>query len=162
MATWRKKTYNELPALSVRRKELRKSLRIVTMGSMLAMLWAGSCLGGAHMPIFFKMLGFTDRDFGRLASMAYLATLGQLIAAILIERTGLRKFQFIECMSLARGLWLTVAVIPLLLPVPSPMAVYAMILVLLELGVQVLSLSRWVHCMSAGQMHRLTAEISSR
>jgi len=130
VATWRKKTYDELPALSVRRKDLRKSLRIVTAGFVLAMLWTGSCQG-AHMPIFGKMLGFTDFHFGLLASMAYLATLGQLVAAILIERTGLRKFQFIECMSLARGLWLTVAAIPLLLPAPSPMAVYAMILVLL-------------------------------
>ena len=130
MASWRKKTYEELPALSVRGPELRRSLRIVTSGFVLCMFWMVA-IQGAQGNYFCRMLGFEDRDFGWLSAIPYVATLGQLVAAILIERTGLRKFQFIDCLSLARAMWLLVAAIPLLVPVPSRGAVYSMMGVLL-------------------------------
>ena len=43
--SWRSRTYDELPALSIRRMELRRALRIVTAGWMFGIVW-GSIVGG--------------------------------------------------------------------------------------------------------------------
>jgi len=128
--SWRQRAYDELPALSVRRGELRRSLRIVTWGYIFALLWM-ACCSASHLIVFTRMLGFRDIHFGMLTAIAYVAALGQLVAAVLVERTGLKKFQFIHCASVARLLWLAVAALPLVLPIPSPWAVYAMLLILL-------------------------------
>jgi len=127
---WRSKSYEVLPALSVRRNELRRSLRLVTAGWMFGIAWM-TCVGGSRMNIFARMLGFDDWHFGLLAALPYLATFGQLFATILIERTGLRKYQFIYCMVVSRLLWLAVAGIPLVMPVPGQLAVWLMLSVLL-------------------------------
>jgi len=133
LATWRQKSYTELPALSVRRDELRRSLKIVTAGYVFCML-SMSCCSGSHVKVLFRMIGFEDFHFGLMASVAYAATLGQLLAAVLIERTGLTKFQFIHCMMISRLLWLAVAAVPLILPIPSRLALYTTLMVLLGLS----------------------------
>jgi len=128
--SWRSKGYDDLPALSVRGPELRKSLRIVTMAWMYGIVWM-ACVSGSHVKIFARMLGFNDFAFGLLGAIPFVATFGQLVASILIERTGLRKFQLIQCNSIHRLLWLAVAAIPLILPIPSRVAVVAMLVILL-------------------------------
>ncbi len=130
MPFWRRQGYEELPALSVRRGELRRSLRYVTAGYVFAVLFIASC-GGAHFIVFARMAGFGDLHFGLLAAIPYVATLGQLIASILVERSGLKKFQFIESATIARSLWTAVAALPLLLAFPSGAAVYAVLGILL-------------------------------
>jgi len=120
--SWRKKSYEVLPALSVRRQELRRSLRIVTIGWMFGIIWM-TCVAGGPMNYYGRMLGFTNLHFGILAALPFLMTIGQLVAAIVIERYGLQKYQFISCMGIQRLLWLVVAIIPLVLPVPSGLAV---------------------------------------
>ena len=45
MSYWRAKAYDVLPALSVRGKELRASLRIVTLGWMFGSVWMASTNG---------------------------------------------------------------------------------------------------------------------
>jgi hypothetical protein len=52
-------------------------------------------------------------------------------AAIKVERTGLRKHPFIAAQFLARFLWIGIAAIGLLLPIPSTWAVAAMLLLYL-------------------------------
>ncbi len=126
---WRSKSYEVLPALSVRGPELRTSLRTVTLAWMYGVVWM-SCVSGSHIKIYCRMLGFNDFAFGLLAALPFLATFGQLFATVLIERTGLRKYLFIHCVVAARALWFAVAAIPLVLPVPSTAAVAAMLVVL--------------------------------
>jgi len=127
--SWRSKSYEELPALSVRGEELRRSLRVVTLAWMYGIVWM-SCVSGSHVKIFARMLGFNNFHFGLLTAMPYVATVGQLFAAILIERSGLKKYQFVECGTIHRLLWLGLALIPLLLPIPSALAVAAMLVIM--------------------------------
>ncbi len=134
--SWHQKSYETLPALSLRRLELRRSLGIVTLGWSFGVVWM-VCVMGSRMNIFGRMLGFSNFHFGLLTSLAFLATFGQLIAAIWIERTGLRKRQFLYYGSIHRMLWLVVAAIPLiaLIPgvpgLPAPWAIWTMMIAIL-------------------------------
>lgn len=126
--SWRSKSYEVLPALSVRGQELRKCLRIATISWMYGSAWA-SLISGVQLKSFARMIGFSDFDFGLLAAAPPLANVGMIVAALWIERTGLRKYQFLQCGTIHRLLWLAIAGIPLVLAVPSRSAVYAMLLV---------------------------------
>jgi len=128
--SWREKTYDELPALGVRGPELRRSMERVTEAYVYFVVWM-VCIGGSQMKVFARMTGFGERSFGIMTAIPFIATLGQLVAAILIERTGLRKFQFLGCLIPGRALWLVVVLVPFVLPVPSTWAVAAVLVVLL-------------------------------
>lgn len=110
--SWRDKTYEVLPALSVRGKELRHSLRLVTVAWMWGVVWM-TCISGDQMRSFAKMLGFNDFAFGLLGAIPFLATLGQLFAALIVERTGLRKFVFMDTMIVSRAMWVVIALVPI-------------------------------------------------
>jgi MFS family permease len=99
------------------------------MAWMAGVIWM-TIVAGSRTTIFGRMLGFNDFHFGLMGALPFLATFGQLPAAILIERSGLRKFQFIYCMTISRALWLLVAAIPLFVPIPSPWAVWTMLAIL--------------------------------
>ena len=86
--SWRNKSYDEVPALSVRGRQLRQSLQTVTVAWMFGTVWM-SCVAGSRLTIFARMLGFNNFHFGLLAAVPFVATLGQLVATVLIERTGL-------------------------------------------------------------------------
>lgn len=126
---WDKQSYEVLPALSVRRRELRTSLRMVTTGWMFGIVWM-TAVGGSRMNVFGRMLGFDDWHFGLLTSLSFLATFGQLFATLIIEQTGLRKYQFIYCMAASRMLWLAVAAVPLVIG-PGPVGIAVMLSILL-------------------------------
>lgn len=130
MMSWRSRTYDELPALAVRREELRRSLRITTIAWLYGVVWM-TCTMGSHVNLFARMLGFTNEQFGYLTAIPYIGNLGQLLASIQIERTGLKKYQFLFCGTAHRLLWCAVGLIPLVFVLPSSYAVWAMILILL-------------------------------
>ena len=130
---WRRKSYDGLPGLSVRRGMLRQCLRTVTIAWMFGVVWMTVCTYGPQRRIYFRMLGFDDFAFGLAAAVPYVATFGQLLAAMLIDRTGLKKYQFITCGLIHRATWLAIAAIPLLLPIP-PTAAVVLILMLLLTG----------------------------
>lgn len=121
--SWRQKSYDEVPALAVRGPELRRSLKIVTTAWMFGTVWM-SCVSGSQFMTFSRMVGFTDWHFGIQASLPFIAMFGQFLAAVLIERTGLRKFQFMHCGTFGRSLWMAVAAVPLLFTVPSAKAAW--------------------------------------
>ena len=125
---WRKQSFDVLPALSVRRRELRKSLRLVTLSWMFGVVWL-SCISGSQVTVFARMLGFTDLDFGIMAAIPFYATFGQVIATVLIERSGLRKFQFLYFNALHRMLFMVIAIIPVFLP-PGRLSSAMMLVVL--------------------------------
>ena len=60
---WRRQSYEVLPALSVRGRALRQSLRTVTQAWMLGVVWR-ACISGSQMKVFCRMLGFEDLHFG--------------------------------------------------------------------------------------------------
>lgn len=127
--TWKQKSYNAIPALSVRGPDLRRALRSVTYSWMFGVIWV-ACISGSQVRIFAGMLGFDDLAFGIMAAMPFIATFGQLVASLLIERTGLVKYQFMQFALVHRALWLVVAAAGLLLPIPSPLAVVVVLAVL--------------------------------
>ena len=127
--SWRKQSYEALPALSVRGRDLRTAMRTTTVAWMFGVVWL-ACVSGSHVKVFARMLGFNDFTFGLMAALPFLATFGQILASVLIERTGLLKFQFLQCAAIHRLCWLAVAAIPLVLPLPSPWAMTAFLLVL--------------------------------
>jgi len=127
--SWRSRSYLVLPALSIRRGALRGALRLVTAAWMFGVVWA-SLASGSHVKVFCRMMGFNDFAFGVMGAIPFLATFGQLIAAVLIERTGLRKYQFLHTATIHRLSWLAIAATPLIFPIPSTWAVVWMLLVL--------------------------------
>lgn len=110
--SWREKSFEVLPALSVRGKELRHSLRLVTAAWMVGVIWS-ICVGGDQMRAFAHIMGFNDFAFGLMGAIPFIATLGQLPAAILVERTGLRKYLFFSSGIASRLLWMVLAAVPL-------------------------------------------------
>ena len=127
--TWKQKSYDAVPALAVRGKHLRRALTLVTLSWMFGVVWL-ACISGSQVRIFAGMLGFGNFAFGLLAALPFIATLGQIVASVLIERTGLVKFQFMQFALIHRGLWLAVALAGLLLPAPSNLAVVTVLIVL--------------------------------
>lgn len=110
---WRELSFDELPALRMRRKSLRSALSRVTVAWMFGIAWI-SAIAGSQMTIFCRFLGFGYYEFGLLSAIPYAATLGQLYAAAYVERTGVRKYQFIYFALVHRALWLLIAAIPLI------------------------------------------------
>ena len=70
------------------------------------------------------MVGFGKRELGFLTALPPLAVFLQILATLPIERTGLRKHQYIQCSLLARMGWLAIAAIGMLMPLPSKTAVW--------------------------------------
>jgi len=121
---WRRRSFDELPALRMGGKPLRAALRTVTAAWMFGVVWM-ACISGSQMTLLGKLLGFSNRHFGYLSAIAWTAYLGQLISAVVIERTGLRKYQFIFYATIQRLMWLVIAAVPLVLrPGPTAVAVF--------------------------------------
>jgi len=118
--SWRRKSFEVLPALSVRGENLRANLRVVTVAWMFGIAWM-ACIQGSQMTMFGRLLGFRDEHFGIMDAIPFAATFFQLVAAVVIERTGLRKYMFLTNASVHRMLWVVIAAVPLLLR-PGPAA----------------------------------------
>ena len=142
--SWRRKSYEALPALTVGGPELRRSLRIVTAAWMLGVIWM-ACIGGSRMNIFARMLGFGEFHFGLLTALTFVATLAQLAATVFIERSGLTKSQFLSCATISRLTWVAIAAVPLVLPMPSPAAIWTVLgLLLLSSVMNALAQPAWM------------------
>jgi len=121
--SFRRRSYNALPALAVRGPALRASLQIITAGWMVGVFWA-VFIYGSGWEILASMVGFDDFSFGLLQAAPHTATVFLLVASILIERTGLTKYQFVFFGLIHRLLWIAVAGVPLVVHVPSSLAVW--------------------------------------
>ncbi len=117
---WRHKSFEVLPALRVGGEPLRRNLRLITTAWMLGVVWM-SCISGSSWTLFQKLLGFSNIHFGLMMGIVWAVFLGQVISAYAIERTGVRKYQFIVYASICRLLWLVVAAVPFILN-PGPVA----------------------------------------
>ncbi len=115
---------DEIPALQVRRDPLRRSLHTITLAWMFGIIWI-TLINGAGLKTYARMLGFGDFAFGVLGALPFLAGFGQIIGSAIVERTGWTKRPFLRFALPHRLLWIAVAAIPLLLPVPSKWAVAA-------------------------------------
>jgi len=118
-------------------------MRLITAGWMMGIIWM-LMVTGSRLNVFARMLGFNDFHFGMITAVTFLATFAQLFATIAVERSGLKKYQFLLFASISRALWVVIAVIPLFLPVPSHVAVWTMlVLVLVSHVLMSLALPAW-------------------
>ena len=155
MKAWKLESYDHLPALSVHGAQLRSSLRTITVAWMFGIVWL-IAISGSHFKVIAERLGFGDFSFGLLATLPYVATIGQVFAAMIIERTGVVKYQFINCGLASRALWLIVAGIPLLLPIPSYVAIALTLLVITTSWfLQALAVPAWLTWMGVLVPRRL-------
>ncbi|MHC4562750.1 MAG: hypothetical protein ACYS8X_08280 [Planctomycetota bacterium] len=141
---FRKKSYNALPALAVRGPTLRWALRRVTVAWMIGVVWLVASTG-AHMDKFTRMVGFDDFTRGLLSSLPYAGAIFLLLATVLIERTGLTKYQFLLFAVIHRAMWFGVAAVILVVPTPSQVAVWAIVvLVLLSYCADAMASPAWM------------------
>jgi len=132
--SWKSKTFDgPLPALAIRGPELRQSLRVYTIAT-LYLTAHNVCVSGAHINSFCRMVGFKDWHMGLLTSLPPLAVFFQILATLPIERTGLRKHQYIDCSLGARQGWVAIAAVGLFLPLPSTIAVWLVLLVIVTMS----------------------------
>jgi len=118
-------------------------MRLVTAGWVMGIIWM-LAVTGSRLNVFARMLGFNDFHFGMITAVTFLATLAQLFATIAVERSGLKKYQFLIFASISRMLWIVIAAIPFFFPVPSPAAVWTMLaLVLVSHVMMSLALPAW-------------------
>ena len=161
----------EVPALEVRRDPLRRSLQMITLAWMFGIIWM-TLIGGAGLKTYARMLGFGDFAFGVLGALPFLAAFGQIIGSAIVERTGRTKRPFLRYALPHRLMWIAVAAIPLLLPVPSKWAVAAMLAAVFANWVlAAMSVPAWVMWMGdliprrirgryIGNRHRLSLMVS--
>jgi len=129
--------------------ELRRAFRTVTLAWMFGVVWLSSA-SGSHFRVLARLIGFDNFAFGLLAALPFVATLGQLAAALAIERRGRLKRQFVVCGVAHRLVWLLVAAVPLVLPIPSHAAVAAVLVILaVSWFLQALAIPAWMTWMGA-------------
>ncbi len=124
---WKHQSYDDLPGLSIRRHQLRHHLRTVTIAWLFGMAWL-TTISGTQFTLFFRMLDFDDLEFGILTAIPCIASITQVLSAILMERSaGLTKYNFLIFAGISRFLWLVIALLPLVLPVhPLAAAILAL------------------------------------
>jgi MFS family permease len=96
-------------------KELRNYLRLVTIAWGFGAACFGA-IGGTALPELSKILGAPQFFFGLLGAAPFLAAIPQLPVSWLVERTGKRKWLFIEYCAAHRLLFLLIGAIPFVLP----------------------------------------------
>ena len=121
-----------MPALAVRGPALRWALRRIVIAWAFGVVWL-VVTQGPHCDKFTRMVGFDDFTRGLLASALYAGAFLQLIASLLIERTGLTKYQFLWFATIHRVLWIPVGLALLVLPTPTPVAAIC-VLVLISMS----------------------------
>ena len=112
---------------------LRRQLNWITAAWVFGSVWMWT-ISGAAMTQFARGLGLPDAGFGLLAALPFLGTLFQLPASWWLESRGGRKAMFIVSLTLARALWVAVALIPWVLADASPTARWGTMLVLIGLS----------------------------
>jgi MFS family permease len=105
----------DLYAGHVRDAGLRRNLNIIIAAAATGMVFF-STIGGAPMTGLAEYLGAGDFVFGLLWALPVLATLFQLAASALLEKTGKSKKIFLIAGVIQRGIWLIVGLLPVVIP----------------------------------------------
>jgi len=105
-------------------------MHIVTVAWMYGVVWF-ACVNSSPVQVFARTIGFSSLEFGLMAAIPFVATFTQLIAAVIIERTGLRKYQFIHCATIHRLMWIPIALVALVMPWGEKLTIYLILGLLL-------------------------------
>ncbi len=95
--------------------ELLRAMRLnITAGSV-GMIWVAVAYG-MPLPLFMEAIGASGQQLGAVGALRQLAMLGQIPAALFVERMARRKPFWARACALHRMMWAIPALLPLLLP----------------------------------------------
>lgn len=94
-------------------EDVRDSVGRIVQASAFASVWSNIAAGVIYTA-FARTLGADDRTFGMLAAVANLMCMLQVFTAHLVERSGRRKAQAMIGGMLARGMWMPLALLPVI------------------------------------------------
>lgn len=100
------------------KKDLRRSLTLVTIAGGLAMLFQAS-IGSPMATDYFRTIGFTEIHFGILSGVPMIMVAMQFLGALWCNRLQTRRAVFMGLVISGRMLWLGVVLMPFM-PFPSP------------------------------------------
>ena len=92
----------------------RRSLRLVTIGGCLAMIY-GVGIGSPATTEFFRAIGANEFHFGLITGIPMIMLLMQFIGAVALNRARRRKPLFIWCLIICRLVYLPIAFLPFIL-----------------------------------------------
>jgi MFS family permease len=95
----------------MRGDDLRRTMRLVTMGWFWGAMWMGAT-SGAALTNYAKALGASNFQFGVLAALPFMAAFLSLPGTLLIEATGRRKLIFLIGLYIHRAMWIPLAIVP--------------------------------------------------
>jgi MFS family permease len=101
----------ESPA-SPRGPHLRRAMALTTWAWVFGNVWA-TATAGAPLTEFARGLGTSNLQFGILSALPFIATLVCLPAAVITERSGMRKIIFLLTLYTQRLMWIPIALVPL-------------------------------------------------
>src|SRR4051794_27245851 len=102
------------PGETLQGPALRRAMSFVTVSWVFGSVWA-TATGGAPYSLFVKHLHASEFQIGLLAALPFLASLLNIPATVLTERTGQRKKIFLWTLYAQRLLWFPIAIVPVLL-----------------------------------------------
>jgi MFS family permease len=94
------------------KRELRKSMSLVTLAWVFGSAWAAAT-GGAALTRFAQGLGASEFQFGLLAALPFVASLLSMPAGLYTDRTGRRKGIFLYTTYAQRLLWVPIELVPI-------------------------------------------------
>jgi len=122
-----KETSQAKPSLSD--QEVARGLRMLTWEGMVSMGFFSITTSG-FLAAFALALGASNLQIGILAAIPFITQPMQIPAVLLLERLKQRKVITVAAWSLAQGLWIPMALIPIFIGVPSGGAI-SLLLVLI-------------------------------
>ena len=94
---------------------LVRAMRLNIAAGTVGMFWLAVSYGVA-LPLFMEAVGASGQQLGAVGALRQLAMLGQIPAALFVERLARRKPFWATACGLHRLMWLVPALLPLLLP----------------------------------------------
>ncbi len=94
---------------------LLRAMRLNIAAGTVGMFWVAVAYGMA-LPLFMEAIGATGQQLGAVGALRQLAMLGQIPAALFVERMARRKPFWVRACALHRMMWAVPALLPVLLP----------------------------------------------
>ena len=110
-----------------------KDLRLLVLAVAFGMV-CFTITGGVAMTGFLKDLGVSDFVYGLIFAIGPITAVLQLYASYVLERTKKRKFMFIFTGLISRISWLPFGLVPLFIPISTPILRIWMVVLILMVG----------------------------
>ena len=107
-------------------EEVAKGMKWLTWEGAASMGF-GSITGSGLLAAYALLLGANNFQIGFLAALPFLVQPTQIFMIVLVERLKMRKALAFSSWTIAQAIWIPIALIPLIIEVPSPLSVSALL-----------------------------------